>query len=120
MAIAERRPSSLSVHDPDPARGQALVTDLHREFPPLRAEATLGASDVLVNCSPFGMGHDERMPIAEALIPEGGAVYDIVNRADTPLLVAAARRGCRIEWGRSMMLAQIPLVLRYFFKREGC
>ena len=117
MAIAEREPSSLAIYDPDPRRAETLVADISREFPSLAVKAVLGASDVLVNCSPLGMGHDERMPVDEELIPRGGAVYDIVNRADTPLLVAAARRGCKTDWGRSMMLAQIPLVLRYFFDR---
>jgi len=115
MAIAERGPAALAVHDPDPARAAALVADLRAEFPSLRAESALGTSEVLVNCSPLGMGDDARMPVAEALIPQGGAVYDIVNRADTPLLVAARRHGCRTDHGRSMMLAQIPLVLRFFF-----
>ena len=118
MEIAGRGPSGLAVHDPDPVRAAALVADLRREFPGLATEAALGASEVLINGSPLGMGHDDRMPLPEALIPRGGAVYDIVNRADTPLLVAAARRGCRTDWGRSMMLAQIPLVLRYFFGRS--
>jgi shikimate dehydrogenase len=115
MAIAERGPAGLAVHDPDAARAELLVADLVREFPSVPVEAALGPSEVLVNCSPLGMGHDERVPVPEALIPASGAVYDIVNRADTPLLVAAARLGCRTDWGRSMLLAQIPLVLRYFF-----
>ena len=117
IAIAERGPSSLAVHDPDPARAEAFIADLRREFPALPAEAGLGASDVLVNCSPLGMGHDERMPVDDCFIPNHGAVYDIINRADTPLLVAAEKRGCRTDFGRSMMLAQVPLVLRYFFER---
>lgn len=117
MAIAERTPASLAVHDPDLERAQVLVRDLKAEFPFVPVRAGLGTSEVLVNCSPLGMGHDERIPVDEDWIPHHGAVYDIVNRADTPLLVAAARRGCRTDWGRSMMLAQIPLVLRYFFER---
>ena len=119
MAIAERQPAGIAVHDPDRGRADALVADLAREFPSVASASALGASEVLINCSPLGMGHDERMPVDESLIPTNGAVYDVVNRPDTPLLVAAARRGCRVDHGRSMMLAQIPLVLRYFFERDG-
>lgn len=61
------------------------------------------------------MGHDTSLPLPASLIPQRGDVYDIVNRPDTPLLQEAARRGCRVEGGRSMVLAQIPLVLRWFF-----
>ncbi len=117
MAIAERVPASLALHDPDPARAAALVADIAREFPGQPVAAALGPSDVVVNCSPVGMGHDAALPLPDELIPHGGDVYDIVNRLDTPLLLAARRRGCRTDHGRSMMLAQIPLVLQWFFER---
>lgn len=117
MAITERGPASLALHDPDPARAAALVADITREFPKVPVAAALGPSNVVVNCSPVGMGHDTALPLPEELIPRDGDVYDIVNRPDTPLLLAARRRGCRTDHGRSMMLAQIPLVLRWFFER---
>lgn len=117
MAIAERAPATLAVHDPNEARASTLVADIRREFPAVAATAALGSCDLLVNCSPAGMGHDATLPISESRIPRGGDVYDIVNRSDTPLLLAAGRLGCRAEFGRSMMLAQIPLVLGWFFDR---
>lgn len=117
MAIAERAPAAITLHDPDPTRVDALIADLGREFPRLPVSRGLVPSDVLVNCSPAGMGHDPALACPEALIPRGGEVYDIVNRADTPLLIAARALNCRTDHGRSMMLAQIPLVLRYFFHR---
>lgn len=40
----------------------------------------------------------------------------IVNRADTPLLHAAELRGCRRDHGRSMMLAEIPLIVNFLFR----
>jgi shikimate dehydrogenase len=103
-AIAEQAPASLALHDADAAR----AADLARRLP---ARVALEASDLLVNCTPAGMGHDESLPCNEALIPRGGAVFDIVNRIDTPLLVEARARGCRTEWGRAMMLAEVPLIL---------
>jgi shikimate 5-dehydrogenase len=56
------------------------------------------------------------MPCDAALIP--GFVYDVVNRADTPLLVAARARGAVCDHGYSMMAAQIPLVLRWMLDRR--
>ena len=119
MAVAERNPALLSVNDVNQGRAEALVADVAREFPDVKTESGLGPSDVLVNCSPTGMGHDTALPIEIDLIPRGGDVYDVVNRADTPLLVAAARLGCRTDYGRSMMLAQIPLVLGWMFDRAN-
>jgi shikimate dehydrogenase len=70
---------------------------------------------LLVNCSPIGMGKDDRLPCDTALIP--GFVYDVVNRADTPLLVAARARGAVADHGYSMMAAEIPLILRWMLDR---
>lgn len=109
MAIAERAPARLAVHDPDAARAAALVAALRREFPGLEAEVALEESEVLVNCSPVGMGEDGRLPCDPALIP--GFVHDIVNRADTPLLVAARARGAVALHGQAMMAAEIPMIL---------
>lgn len=115
MAIAEACPASLSIADPDAARAAALTDAVALEFPHLRVAAALDASEVLVNCSPVGMGSDDRLPLAATLIPDRGAVYDIINRADTPLLLAAQARGCVTDNGRSMMLAQIDLLIRFLF-----
>jgi shikimate dehydrogenase len=109
MAIAEAGPASLAIHDPDAARAADLVAALRAEFPALETRAALGPSEVLVNCSPIGMGSDARMPCEAALVP--GFVYDIVNRADTPLLVAARARGAVADHGYSMMAAEIPMIL---------
>lgn len=116
MAIASRSPAALLVHDPDPARVATLVADLQREFPSCRAAVARERADVLVNCSPIGMGDDRRLPLPPELIPAAGAVYDIVNRPDTGLLREAAARGCRVDHGRSMMLAEIPLILQFLLR----
>lgn len=115
MAIAGEGPARLAIHDPDAARGENLRDAVAREFPDLSVAAALGDSEVLVNCSPVGMGADERLPLPEALIPAGGAVYDIVNRPDTSLLRAARAKGCRADHGRSMMLSQVGLLIHFLF-----
>lgn len=111
MAIAGERPGAIAVHDSDRGRAEALVAALRATFPGLSAVASLGRSDLLVNCTPIGMDRDTRLPCDRSLIPTGGAVYDIVNRPDTPLVVEARARGCRAEHGWSMMAAEIPLIL---------
>jgi shikimate dehydrogenase len=111
MAIAAESPASLAVHDTDTARAENLAADLAREFPHVRSRQALDASTLLVNCTPAGLGDDPHLPCELAWIPQGGAVFDIVNRADTPLLVAARARGCRTEQGYAMMMAEVPLIL---------
>ena len=115
MAIAVETPSLLALHDPDAARAEALAATLTEALPAVPLRLGLGPSEVLVNCSPAGMGADESLPCDAALIP--GFVYDVVNRADTPLMLAARARGAVCDHGYSMMAAQIPLVLRWMLDR---
>lgn len=114
MAIAETEPAALAIHDPDDARAADLLAALRAEFPGLDLHRALGPSEVLVNCSFIGMGSDTRMPCDHALIP--GFVYDIVNRADTPLLVAARAKGAVVDHGYSMMAAEVPMILDWMLE----
>lgn len=111
MAIAQERPAAIAVHDADRTRAEALAAALRRAVPTLDVTVSLGSSEILVNCTPIGMGRDTRLPCDPSLIPVAGAVYDIVNRPDTPLIAAARARGSRGEHGWSMMTAEIPLIL---------
>jgi shikimate dehydrogenase len=115
MSIAERRPAALAIHDPDATRAEALVAALRTEFPDVPVTRELGRGEVLVNCSSVGMGGDGRLPCDPALIP--GFVYDIVNRPDTPLLVAARAQGAVCDHGYSMMAAEVPMILRWMLER---
>jgi shikimate dehydrogenase len=118
MAIAAERPTSLAVHDVDAARATALVADMARHHPDVPARVALAESTLLVNCTPAGMGHDSTLPCSPGLVPgQGGAVYDIVNRADTPLLVLARSKGALTDHGYSMMMAEVPIILRWMLER---
>lgn len=111
MAVADEGPAALALHDVDPVRADGLVAAIAETFPGLKVGVALERSEVLVNCTPVGMDHDTRLPCAESLIPVRGAVFDIVNRPDTPLVCAARARGSSAEHGWSMMAAEISLIL---------
>lgn len=118
MAIAAERPQSLAVHDTDAPRAKALVADLAHHHPNVPASVALGESTLLVNCTPAGMGHDETLPCPPDLVPGArAAVYDVVNRIDTPLLVLARQKGALADHGYSMMAAEIPIILRWLLER---
>lgn len=117
MAVAGEGPAALALHDVDRARADGLAAALAGTFPGLTAAVALGPSDVLINCTPVGMDRDTRLPCDAALIPGRGAVYDIVNRPDTPLVIEARARGSIAEHGWSMMSAEIPLILDWMLGR---
>jgi shikimate dehydrogenase len=75
---------------------------------PSKIKAGVQQADVLINATSIGMHPDEdRLPIAEALIPAGRIVSDIVyNPVKTKLLQAAEKKGCKIVTGLGMLVYQ--------------
>jgi len=72
--------------------------------------------DLLVNSTPLGM-NDERMPVSKAwLHSTGPAIYDAVYRKEgtTPLVAAAREVGIPASDGRSMLIEQAILGMRFW------
>jgi shikimate dehydrogenase len=67
-------------------------------------------ADLLVNCTPLGTAGssaEQLSPLPAEVIQPGMLVYDLVYRpSDTPLLIAAERRGARTLGGLSMLIYQ--------------
>ncbi len=100
------------------ARAEALVSampDGKTAAAPLAGDGEalsklLTPIDLLVNCTTAGMLHaagEGMLPLAAGLLQPAWFVVDIVaNPAVTPLLRAAAERGCRTLGGLSMLVRQ--------------
>jgi shikimate dehydrogenase len=88
------------------ANGRADAAPLE----PRRARALLAGADLVVNCTTVGMRHgvhEHELPVPAEAIPDGAMVVDIVaNPLETPLLRAAAARGCRTLGGLPMLVRQ--------------
>jgi shikimate dehydrogenase len=71
------------------------------------APEAVASAAVVVNTTPVGMAGDEGLPVAAGLLPAGAVVVDIVyHPMVTPLLTAAAERGCRTIGGLGMLVHQ--------------
>ena len=67
------------------------------------------AVDLVLNATSLGLRADDAMPLDDGRFPLGkvGAVYDMIYRpAETKLLGAARRAGCRTANGLGMLLYQ--------------
>lgn len=64
--------------------------------------------DILINCTPLGMkGGQMGIPISEDLITSKIVVFDMVyNPKNTPLLLAAKKKGAKIVYGHEMFVSQ--------------
>jgi shikimate dehydrogenase len=89
------------------ARGEALARRVGADFRPL-AEAVGLSCEILVNTTPIGMARfGDALPVPAALLQPEMVVMDIVyTPLKTPLLAAAAARGCRTIPGTAMFVLQ--------------
>ena len=89
------------------ARGEALAQHVAADFRPL-AEAAGLVCDILINTTPVGMAQfGSALPVPATLLQAGMVVMDIVyTPLKTPLLAAAAARGCRTIAGTAMFVLQ--------------
>ena len=117
-AIAEAGATSITIHDPDQKKAQALAALIARTNTHCSARAgapTVEGIDVLVNASPTGMYPDESLPADFATFSPNLFVADIVPRPDpTPLLRLARRCGCRTMDGQAMVAGQTSAILLFF------
>ena len=117
-AIAAEEPGSIALFDTDAAASERLRGRLRRHFPDLAVD--LRSNDpagyrLVVNATPLGMSAGDPLPFDPARLDGGAFVGDVVLGAElTPLLNAAARRGCRYQLGTDMLFEQIPAYLEYF------
>ncbi len=77
-------------------------------WPLSRVEELKGKIDVLVNATPFGMsGFRAELPVKPSLLDGVELVFDTVyNPVNTPLILEAKRRGCRVVYGIEMLVHQ--------------
>ena len=75
--------------------------------------------DVIVNCTSVGMGDDGNSPIDTTSLRTTSVVVDLVyHPLETPLLDAAAARGCRTVGGLGMLIHQAARQQRIWLGRD--
>ncbi|HYA31222.1 MAG TPA: shikimate dehydrogenase [Thermodesulfovibrionales bacterium] len=100
--------ANLQIFDVDHSKALKLVNDLSAIRPniTLRKQLTdLGETEVLINATPLGLKEADPSPVDIALISGRLTVCDLIYR-ETPLLKAAARKGCKTLNGLGMLLHQ--------------
>jgi shikimate dehydrogenase len=117
-AIAAQLPSSLAIVDIRQDAAAALAARLRRYYPELCVEirdSDPAGYDLVVNATPLGMQPDDPLPFDPRRLDPGTFVGEVVLSAEmTPLLRAAASRGCRYQIATDMLFEQIPVYLEFF------
>ncbi|RAU47839.1 MULTISPECIES: shikimate dehydrogenase [unclassified Pseudomonas] len=119
-ALAQAGAASLAVSDPRQAALSELVERLRHFYPDCKVDidhnpADVTDTDLLINCSPVGMGTGDGMPVAFGAFPAALQVVDIImTPAETPLLKHARRFGCNASNGLPMIHGQLEAFARFF------
>jgi shikimate dehydrogenase len=117
-ALATAGASSIAVWDVAAERGASLAARLTSHYPALIVTTTISDPahhDIVVNATPAGTAPGDPMPMDPARIDPAAWVADVVLFPEmTPFLLAAQRRGCRVQVGSDMLYEQIPVYLEYF------
>jgi shikimate dehydrogenase len=110
--------ASIAVCDVDRDAAHRLVERLRRVYPKVRAEVRdndPAGYDIVVNATPLGMRDDDPLPFDVERLSARTFVGEVVMKvAMTPLLRAAAARGCRYQVGTDMLFEMIPAYLEFF------
>ena len=120
FALAEAGVSRLTVHNRTPARVEDLFSRLRRLHPdlPLASAADPAGHDLVVNATSLGLRPDDPLPLDPAGLTAGQLVAEIIMQpVKTPLLAAAAARGCRTHPGLQMLEGQLALMADFLRMR---
>jgi shikimate dehydrogenase len=117
-ALREAGAADVAVWNRTPARAEALAADLG-----VRAVATPGTADLLVNCTSVGLREDaalKDLPLSAEELGGYACVVDLVYRdGGTALLTAAALAGSTVVDGLEILVHQGALSLQGWTGRRA-
>jgi shikimate dehydrogenase len=117
-ALAEAGAASMTIHDRNAHKSEALSRAVAQSHPGCRASAglpTVEGIDLLVNATPTGMAPGDGLPAQLGPLGKALFVADIIPYPDiTPLLARAKQSGCRTMGGQAMVAGQADAILRFF------
>ncbi len=123
LAVIEAGAASVTIHDQDSVRRDALVQRLAAIAPTKQISAGSPdptGVDIVANASPAGMKESDPYPIdVDKISPTAFAACVITQPDPSPWLVKAAAKGCRISTGTDMYRAGEDLQLNFFLTGRG-
>jgi shikimate dehydrogenase len=117
-SLAAAGAAQLTLFDARAEAAAGLAARLREQYP--RLAVATGSNDpaghdLVVNATPLGMNERDALPVDAARLAPQTFVGEVVMREEmTPLLKAAAARGCRFQVGTDMLFEQIPAYLEFF------
>ncbi|BCG89919.1 shikimate dehydrogenase [Mesorhizobium sp. 113-3-9] len=116
--LAEEGAAEIRLTDIDRGRAEKLAALVGKSFPKCRIEVGQpdpSGMDMAINATPSGLKASDPLPMdVTKLTPDMTVVDIIMEPAETALLKAAKKIGCRIQPGRPMMDFQVEAMAEFF------
>lgn len=121
-ALLAENIQALVISNRTPAKAQALAHELQplSGTPVTAGPADASGFDLVINGTALGLNAHDPLPLPIETLAPGTVVADVVMNPDiTPLLSAAAERGCHIHKGAHMITGQLTLLAEFLFSPSG-
>lgn len=122
FALARSGVKRLTIANRTRERASELIERLAIVFPDLPLHVGTddpSEHDLVVNATSLGLRDGDAFPLdVERLVPTQTVAEIIMQPANTSLLIAANKMGCRIQYGAPMLSSQIELMVD-FMESEG-
>ena len=111
LKLAAEKVAELFLINRTRSKAEQIANGIKNQFPGLKVSVDYPKDkvDLILNATSLGLKPDDASPLDEKLFPlkNTGAVYDMIYRpAETALLAAAKKSGCRTANGLGMLLHQ--------------
>ncbi|HEU5396283.1 MAG TPA: shikimate dehydrogenase [Verrucomicrobiae bacterium] len=111
LKLASEGVAELFLLNRTASKAEQIADEIRKQFPRVKVAVGLppGKVDLVLNATSLGLQPADPLPLDEAHFAPGraGAVYDMIYRpAETKLLAAAKKAGCRTANGLGMLLYQ--------------
>ncbi len=128
IALARHGAGRITIRNRTPERAAALAERVGTAYPACVCDygglgesgAPFQAGEIVVNATSLGMRPGDPLPLDPAWLAPGVLAAEIIIVPEqTAFLEAAAARGCQVQRGRPMLLAQIALMAAFMFDDES-
>jgi shikimate dehydrogenase len=111
LKLASENIAELFLVNRTPAKAEEIAREIQKQFPSVKVTVGFPKADVdlILNATSLGLKSDDASPLDEKQfsLKQTRAVYDMIYRpAETKLLAAAKKSGCKTANGLGMLLHQ--------------
>ena len=118
FSLADSGVAELSITNRTIVKADELANSVYKAYPDILVNSVdpdPRGYDIVLNTTSLGLKREDPLPINPEALERHQLVAEIImNPEDTPILLAAKSRGCKIHYGRPMFDHQVAIIASLF------